>query len=160
LRTMSLLNERLYRSDTFNNLDLGSYLCSLTEDLISVQSSRDLNVKFESNVQVVTVNPREAIPCGLILNELVTNSLKYAFSGECEQDPTIFLKLSRGADGLIKIQIDDNGCGYPDGFVYEKNDSLGLRLVHMLGEDQLGGNVKIGSKQGAYFNLSFFPEPE
>ncbi len=158
LRTMSLLNERLYRSDTFNNLDLGDYLCSLAEDLISMQSPRDLNIDLHCDVQAVPIGPREAIPCGLIVNELVTNSLKYAFLEDCDSKPDIFLKLSQGNDGLIKLQVDDNGCGYPESFNHEKCDSLGMRLVHMLGQDQLSGSVKISNEQGACFKLTFFPD--
>lgn len=160
IRTMSLLNERLYRSDTLNNLDLGSYLCSLAEDLISVQSPRDLVIEFNCNVQVVPVGPQEAIPCGLIVNELVTNSLKHAFLKNCDSKPAILLNLSRGNDGLIKLQVDDNGCGYPQSFNHEKSDSLGMRLVHMLGQDQLGGSVKLSNEQGASFKLTFFAERE
>ncbi|MEA3287160.1 MAG: histidine kinase N-terminal 7TM domain-containing protein [Candidatus Marinimicrobia bacterium] len=160
LRTMSLLNERLYRSDTFNNLDLGNYLCSIAEDLMSVLSSQQDQVKLHCNTDVVLVEPREAIPCGLIVNELVTNSLKYAFREKCERAPAIFIKLTQGKEGLIKLQVDDTGCGYPDSFDREKSDSLGLRLVYMLGQDQLGGSVNIGNEKGAFFSLSFFAEPE
>jgi len=158
LRTMSLLNERLYRSETFNNLDLGNYLCSIAEDLITAQAPRDMKIELKCDADEVIVGPREAIPNGLIVNELITNSLKYAFSENCDHNPVISLKLSQGKDDLIRLRIEDTGCGYPSDFNYEESDSLGMKLVHMLGQDQLGGTVKFGSDQGAFFNLSFFPE--
>ncbi len=160
LRTMSLLNERLYRSEKFDNLDLGSYLCSIAEDLMSFQVIQNVKVELECDTVAVGVGPREAIPCGLIVNELVTNSLKHAFPGKSEGAPVIALKLSQGKDGLIKLQVADNGKGYPDSYNYEESDSLGLKLVQMLGHDQLGGTVRFGNRQGAFFNLSFFTEVE
>ncbi len=156
LRTMSLLNERLYRSETLNNLDLGNYLCSIAEDLMSVQGPRDIKVNLICDVDEVSVGPREAIPVGLIVNELITNSLKYAFVGEDGKSTSISLTLKQDKDSLIKLQIKDTGRGYPEQFSMEESDSLGMKLVHMLGQEQLGGTVKFGNEQGAYFYLSFF----
>jgi len=158
LRTMSLLNERLYRSAAFNSLDLGSYLHSLAEDLVAVQSPEKREIQLTGHVEEVSVNPREAIPCGLIVNELVTNSLKHAFKEDSGPDPHVELGVSQTSEGLIRLSLVDNGCGYPANYNYASSESLGMRLVHMLGEDQLGGQIKIENDGGARFSLSFYPE--
>jgi len=160
LRTMSLLNERLYRTEEFDNLDLGAYLTAIAEDLISVQAPRDLQIDLQFEVEEIFVGPREAIPCGLIINELVTNSLKHAFKNTDVATPTLLVKLQRTQDGLIHLQVVDNGRGYPAAFDPETIQTLGMKLVLMLGRDQLGGTTNLESDGGASFSLSFFPEPD
>jgi len=160
LRLMSLLNEKLYRSENINNLELGVYLRSIAEDLIRLQWPRNPKVDLSCEADEVAMNPREAIPCGLIVNELVTNSLKHAFGEMNEQRSTISIKLSVATDGLIQLKVEDNGCGFNEGFNYQSNDTLGLKLVHMLGLEQLGGKVDIGNESGACFKISFFANQE
>jgi two-component sensor histidine kinase len=157
---MSLLNERLYRTESFNNLDLGAYLTAISEDLISVQMPRDMMVELTCETEEIIVGPREAIPCGLIVNELVTNSLKHAFKTKAPTHPQVYVRLHRAKDDLIHLQVADNGGGYSETIDYESSKTLGMRLVQMLGQDQLGGTTKIYSENGAVFSLAFFPNQD
>ncbi len=160
LRTMSLLNERLYRTDRVNDLELGGFLCSIAEDLIRSQSAQDTQVILNCETDETRMNPKQAIPCGLIVNELVTNSLKHAFLGGDIISPAISLKLIQGGEGLVMLHIEDNGSGYPESYQIEKSNTLGMQLVHMLGQEQLGGTVEVGNQVGAYFKLAFYGENE
>ena len=97
----------------------------------------------------------QAIPCGLIVNELVSNVLKYAFKGRGEGD--FYLRVQE-AKGVVEIEVADNGVGLPENFHDKKNDSLGIYLIYALIE-QLGGEIKIEStsdgREGSSFLISF-----
>jgi two-component sensor histidine kinase len=155
---MSLLNERLHHSEGSHDLDLGAYLCSVAKDLLAMQSSQIEGLDVNCQMDEVMVSPREAIPCGLIVNELISNALKHAFVSGDQDSPQIDVRLIHASEGLVQLQVEDNGCGFPEGYRQTDSKSLGMRLVYMLGEDQLGGQIKISNKEGASFLLSFFPE--
>ncbi len=97
------------------------------------------------------LNLDQAIPCGLILNEIVTNAFKYAFPDKREGEVRIQL---REVDGMISLTMSDNGIGLPEGFDHENSETLGLQLVTIL-TDQLSATLDIGLDEGTKYTLAF-----
>ena len=110
------------------------------------------NVKFNVDVEDIFLNIETAIPCGLIINELVSNSLKYAFLNQ--QNGEISIKLLDD-NGEFNLYIDDNGSGLPENFdLKDVKNSLGLRLVNLLVE-QLEGTIELDNNNGTKFLIKF-----
>jgi PAS domain S-box-containing protein len=152
VRCMALIHERLNRDDEPDQLDFRDYVETLARDLFysyGVDSNR-IRLRFE--LEPVSLSLNQAIPCGLVLNELLTNSLKYAFPGERQGE--ILVKLSCGNDELVKLTVADDGVGLAADFDWQKSQSLGLRIMSILGH-QLDGTVERGAGPGTAFSLGF-----
>jgi two-component sensor histidine kinase len=93
------------------------------------------------------------VPYGLILHELVTNSFRYAFPGDRRGELRIV--LARGPDGMVELEVSDDGVGLPVGFDYKKKETLGFQIIISLVEQQLGGKVLIDSSKGLSCRVSF-----
>ncbi len=162
ISTMSFIHESLYRNSDFSSIGFSDYLEWLTQNLIHSYSHVTTGVELISALDDVHINLKQAIPCGLIVNELVSNCLKYAFKGRTSGK--IFLRVQRAGEKL-EIQVSDNGVGLPDDFDFETNESLGVYLVQAL-TDQLDGSLTVDNKHsdnalewttGASFLVSFTP---
>jgi two-component sensor histidine kinase len=94
-----------------------------------------------------------AIPCGLIINELVSNSLKHAFPGDREGNLRIILKRAGG--DTIELKISDDGVGIPDGFNMDESNTLGYKLFRNIVEGQLMGTIKIETNKGLSYTINF-----
>jgi len=151
IKSMSFIHESLYINNNFRYIDFKDYIKSLTSNLIQSYSLRPDKVKFISQVSDVQLSLDQAIPCGLILNELISNSLKYAFPGDIRGE--IALNISEKGNN-VRLELSDNGIGIPKDFDVEKSESLGLQLVFILVE-QLDGNIEIGSDKGSNFLINF-----
>ncbi|MFT5228183.1 MAG: two-component sensor histidine kinase [Urechidicola sp.] len=151
IKSMSFIHESLYINNNFRYINFSDYISSLTRNLIQSYTISPGKVDFDSHVDDVQLNIDQAIPCGLILNELISNALKYAFPNG--QKGKIKLNISEDGDN-VKIVIQDNGVGFPDDFDIEKSESLGLQLVFILVE-QLDGNIEIESNKGSKFLINF-----
>lgn len=110
-------------------------------------------ITLHVNADNVMLSVDSALPCGLIINELVTNSLKYAFPDGRDGEITIF--LHRTEDDEIELVVSDNGIGIPDTIDFRKTESLGLRLVTLLAENQLGGRINLNTSRGTEFRIKF-----
>ncbi len=151
IKSMSFLHETIYRTADFNKLEFTNYLRSIVNNLVQSYRSNESRVSFVDKMKVVYLNLDQSIPCGLMVNELVSNALKYAFKGRKEGKLTISLSEK---DDNIELLIRDDGVGLPDNFNYEKTDSLGIQLVYALLE-QLDATVQVESKKGASFLIRF-----
>lgn len=152
-RTMSLVYEQLYQSDHLAEVDMDGYLKNLTSHLLQAFSSgRDITFNVEA--ENVLLDVETAMPCGLIVNELLTNSLKYAFSDLQNKTPQINIKLSR-KNNLVEIIVMDNGKGIPQDYDWENTDSLGLKLVNFWVKYQLGGIIELDTTLGSKFTIKF-----
>ena len=155
ISTMSYIHESLYRTADFSSISFGEYLDRLSTNLVNSYSTPDCKVNYKPTLDEVSLPLDQAIPCGLIVNELVSNVLKYAFKGMKEGD---FLLRVQEAGGKVEIEVADNGVGLPEDFEERKNDSLGIYLIYALIE-QLGGQIKIEStkqgRKGSSFLISF-----
>jgi PAS domain S-box-containing protein len=159
IRAMSLIHEKLYRSESLSEVDFQSYIQSLVSHLRTSFGSP--LVVFDVQAQEATLPLDLAVPCGMIINELVTNALKHAFrpvTGEISTaSPRIRIALSRETDAFV-LTVADNGRGLPLDLDWRQTKTLGLTLVRMLGEHQLGGAYSVDADRGASFTLSF-PDP-
>jgi PAS domain S-box-containing protein len=159
IRSMSLVHEQLYQSENFARIDLQCYLDSLTAHLhSSYQSSRNIHV----SVAAAGVNMAldSAIPCGLLITELVTNAFKYAFpeGQSCSGAVGCEIAVSAAWDGAAyTLTVTDNGIGLPAGLDWTKTKTLGLVLVKMLGQHQLRGKIEVDCTGGTTFRLRFAP---
>ncbi len=156
IRSMALIHEKLYQSEDLARIDFSDYVRSLTGNLFSVYrvGMEDIDIKLDLNKLYLDVNT--AIPLGLIINELVSNSLKHAFPEErvSRKGGKICLSLSSNGKGEVKLIISDNGVGLPKDFDFRKAKSLGLQLVNDLVE-QLDGSLQIQRKRGTAFKITF-----
>lgn len=154
VETMSLIHEKLYKSVDLANINMTIYLRDLTGHLFKAYGVNPADFKLTVNSEEVIVGIDTAIPCGLIINELVSNALKHAFriNQKGEIDINICIK-----ECSITLSVSDNGIGLPKDFDFEKTDSLGLQLVSTLIK-QLDGEISIdSSSKGTSFNI-IFPE--
>jgi PAS domain S-box-containing protein len=143
IRSMVLIHERLYQSASLSEIDAGDYVRSVTNHLLRLYGPR--NVVVEHDIEPLGLDIDTAIPCGLIINELVSNALKYAFPDG--QGGTVHVRMHhREPDGFI-LEVADTGVGIPDPTLVTRRDSLGMNLVHMLAE-QLDGTVEIATASG------------
>lgn len=154
VRSMSFIHESLYQTKNFSSIDLGNYIDSLARNLM-LSYSLTGRVKLNTDVQKVELGLDQAIPCGLILNELLSNALKHAFPGGGEGiiDLRVLLDGSR-----VSITVADNGVGLPADFHDEHSANLGLQLVQTLTE-QIDGRIERKPGKGAQWVLTFDRSP-
>ena len=160
IQAMALLHETLYRSDSLAQVDLSIYLARLATQLIrSVLPSAGITVHLD--LASVFVNLDQAVPCGLVVNELVSNCLKHGFPDGRHGEVRIELQPvderavgSLGESGQLRLQVSDTGVGLPADFERRRAESLGLQLVADLAR-QLGGTLEIGRGPAAIFGVVF-----
>lgn len=160
IRSISMVHENLYQSDDLSKIDFQNYLTSLVSHL---KSSFQSSVAPIINVQAknVKLSLELAVPCGLIINELITNAYKHAFPTEYrkgESQSVINIHM-RKIDDKYKIMVKDNGIGLPEDINFESPKTMGMKLVKMLGEYQLRGTLEIIRSKGTQIEL-MFSDPE
>lgn len=151
IKTMALIHERLYRSRDFSRIDFARYVEDLAANLYHCYGANAEAIPLKICGQEIFLGMDKAIPCGLIVNELVSNSLKHAFPGR--EKGEIQIALTAEAD-KITLKINDNGAGLPPHVDPEKPESFGLELVTALVE-QLDGTMELGNNGGAEFRITF-----
>lgn len=149
IRSMALVHEILCRSESFSSPDLNEYLQRIALDLIASYKKEDKNIKIELSVDKVPLGIDIVIPCGLIVNELVSNSLKYAFNERNQGNISIILKDKKGKVDLI---VKDDGIGLPQGF--NEKDTLGLQLINIFTQ-QIEGSLQINVRDGTEVRVEF-----
>ena len=153
IKTMALIHEKLYQSRSFGTIDLAEYLTRLIQYLFRSYEERSSRVTLEMDVQDISLDIDTALPCSLIINELVSNSLKYAFPDG--KGGKICIRVTKDDGSLFTLEIRDNGVGLPAGLDLERTETLGLRLVHGLAVNQLGGSIEMGKGKGTSFIIRF-----
>lgn len=151
IKSMALVHEALYRSNDFTTLNLSDYINSLGNELLRSYNLNPEKIKMDVDIKDVILDMDTAIACGLILNELITNSIKYAFSDR--RDGRIKVNLSV-SDNRAKLFVSDDGIGLPKDFDTNSSKTLGMRLVKMLAA-QLEGRLKINNGCGTSFEIEF-----
>ena len=146
IRSMTLIHEKLYRSKDLANIDVAEYIQNLSSNLFRSYSAGRISLKTQVDDMLLST----AIPCGLIINELVSNSLKHAFP---EKQGEIYVNLHRD-DGRSTLIVSDNGVGFPENVDFRNTDSLGLQLVCTL-TDQLDGAIELNRRDGTEFKITF-----
>ncbi|MDF1536808.1 MAG: PAS domain S-box protein [bacterium] len=150
--TMALIHEELYQSTDLAQVHFGDYIRNLCDNLmISYGVDRErIDLKVDTGKANMVVDT--AIPCGLIINELVTNSLKHAFPGD--RKGTISISFHTLPDELYELTVSDDGVGIPGDVDIQRTSTLGMRLVTVLVQ-QLGGTLEIGAGEGTSFTMVF-----
>ncbi len=155
VKSIALVHERLYRSKDLGKIDFKEYVRHLTKDLFRSYAVNQSVIKLDLNINDIFINIDFAVPCGLIINELISNSLKYAFPDISEDDPGIIkIDFNRNGNNELKLIVSDNGIGMAEEYSERKKLSLGLQLVDTL-VAQLDGALEIDSIQGVKFKISF-----
>jgi two-component sensor histidine kinase len=152
VRSMAMVHSDLYGSKEMGRIDFGQYTQTVVHEL-----SDQFHGSFRSDICCLNVSPvlltvAQAIPCGLVLNELVTNALKFAYPGSSAGK--ISVELREPSASNVQLVVSDEGVGLPCGFDWKNTKTLGLRIVDVL-VDQLGGTLTVHSGPGAVFILDF-----
>ncbi len=150
IKAMSLIHELLYQSDDFSRINFSEYLNEILTNLMSSYVSRK-PITLELDSDKIFLNLDVSIPCGLLINELVTNAMKYAFTNHKKGILTVSLKRK---DGKIVLRIADNGKGLPAHIDFKKTNSLGMQLVIGL-TDQIDGTIELDNSNGAAYTITF-----
>jgi len=148
---MSLIHQKLYKSNNVSSIGMPEYIGDLVEYLrycFEVSGK----VGFDLQVEPINLDVQQAVPVGLILNEVITNSFKYAFP--CSEEDRITVRLSATGDGWLSLIIADNGRGLPPGFDPGRNNSFGMLLIGGLTED-LEGTLHIDTHHGTAIQIRF-----
>jgi two-component sensor histidine kinase len=154
IHAMSLVHEKLYGSKDFARIDLAGYVKTISQDLF--QSYKINPGKIYLIIQTdgdVYVDINKAIPCSLILNELISNALKHAFPGDRKGKLQIILSETKNAE--INIVVRDNGVGLPDNIDIHQPQTLGLELVNGLIKNQLDGQIEVRRDNGTEIRFKF-----
>ncbi len=152
IKSMSFIHESLYQTKDFSNINFSEYVSSLLHNLVHSYSNIDHEIKLNVDIQLIFLNLDLAIPCGLIINEIISNTLKYAFIDKSE-NAEITLKMQTKGEN-IRLTIGDNGIGLPQHINYRNTESLGLQLVVTL-TDQINGVINIDTKKGTIYTIEF-----
>jgi len=153
VQSMILLYDRLYCADNYRELSVKDYLQRLAEEIVNSFPNRGV-VKIKTEIDDFILNIQTLSPLGIIINELLTNMMKYAF---VERECGVISISASLKDNLVKVVIEDNGVGIPESVSFEKSRGFGLDLVGML-TGQIGGTVKIERGAGTKFVLEFNKE--
>lgn len=150
VKTMAMIHEKLYLTTNFNRINQSEYVSSLISGLMYSYSARD-RIKAVIDVDPVDLNIETSVPCGLIINELVSNSIKHGFPNEMEG---IILVSLKPVKNNFELRIVDNGIGFPEEIDYKNTTSLGLELVNNL-VNQLDGEIELIKNGGTEFKIIF-----
>lgn len=153
IQAMALIHERFYHSEDLSSIDFETYIKELTHGLIQSYNISPDRITMSINIKDVPLEINEAISCGLIINELVSNSLKYAFPQD--KKGKISISMMPIEKDEIELIISDNGVGIPAGLDYQKTETLGLQLVNTFVKDQLGGEIKLDRNAETKFKIKF-----
>ncbi|PWB65036.1 MAG: hypothetical protein C3F14_05995, partial [Deltaproteobacteria bacterium] len=152
IRAMALVHENLYRSGNFASLNLRDYLKDLMTSLLRTHPGGDGSIRMDLDLEEIFISIDAALPCGLIINELVSNSLKHAFPGG--KSGAIFLTLRRAGE-RVELAYRDDGPGLPPDIDLSRTRTLGLKLVYNLAVKQLRGALEIRRDPAPEFVITF-----
>ncbi len=151
IRAMASIHERLYQSDDLAKVDFAQYLKGLADYLFQSYKISPQDIRFHSEVEDVSLDLDHAIPCGLMINELISNSLKYAYPSGRKGE--IRVRLTQSEKGYT-LEVADDGIGFPAEVDFRSSESLGLQLINTL-VSQLHGSIEMQNRLGTQFTIEF-----
>jgi PAS domain S-box-containing protein len=163
VRSMALIHEKLYQSEDLARIEAADYIQNLANNLFASYNVSQDEIVLSTEIDPVLLDVDTAIPCGLIINEILTNSIKYAFKDHPHSqaqesrersDSEIVIQFLYQPDNRLMLRLRDNGVGLPPDFDIKNTESLGLQLVYNLTQ-QLGGDLEIDTHQGTSFTITF-----
>jgi len=149
---MSAVHETLHGSENLSEIDLKNYLSKITNSIFQTYSTDRGKVKLSCNLDDSQISLNQAYPLGLTINELISNSLKYAFPDDRKGEITVTMK---NLDKQLELIVKDDGVGIPEELDWKNSKSLGLKLVKTLVENQLDGSIDMENKNGTKFTIKF-----
>ncbi len=153
ISSMASAHEMLYASDNLSLIDCQAYISKLTNDILrSYQTDLD-RVKLTVDAEGITLGIQQASSLGLIINEMLSNALKYGFPENMHG--RILIRLRMSEQNIMEFVFSDNGVGIPQDFDWRNTKSLGLNLIVLLTKNQLRGTVTLNSREGACFTIRF-----
>jgi PAS domain S-box-containing protein len=152
IKSMALVHEKLYQTGDLANINFNDYLKGLLNNVIMSYELGSDGISLITDIENVSLGIDSAIPCGLIINELVSNSLKHAFPEGRKGDISVGLHIND--KDIVKLSVSDNGIGMPEVWDFDNTNSLGLSLVNTLVR-QLHGKIRLNREKGTEFQLTF-----
>ena len=152
VRSMALVHEKFYQAEELTEINFTEYVEKLNQFLFQSYGDKSDRVKLIIEADKIAFDMDTAMPCGLLINEIVSNSLKYAFPGDREGE--IKIELHKQGDQKITMNIADDGVGLPSNIDVEHAESLGLQLIHAL-TNQLEGELVVSQEKGTKFSVTF-----
>ena len=153
IRSMALVHQKLYESRDLSRINLKDYIIDLVDLLMTSYEITPGRVAVTTEMEDLLVLIDTVIPCGLILNELISNALKYAFPGE--RGGEIKIRMRRLENGEILLGVSDNGVGLPPGFDIRRHGHMGMQTIFALAENQMYGKVSFETQQGVACQIQF-----
>ncbi|MDO9045536.1 MAG: histidine kinase dimerization/phosphoacceptor domain -containing protein [Methanobacteriaceae archaeon] len=150
-RSMAIIHERLYQSVNLKKIDFSDYIRTLSSELFHAYVDDSARIRLEINLDAIFLDINLAIPLGLIINELITNSLKHGFPEGRSGKITINFHEK---ENLYELIVEDNGIGFPEKLDFQNTPSLGLQIVNSLA-DQIDGEIYLDRSQGTVFTITF-----
>ncbi|MBI9108571.1 MAG: PAS domain S-box protein [Spirochaetales bacterium] len=154
INTMGLIHKTLYQGDDLSKINMAEYCGNLLDSILEFYHPDGKKIKINSQFDDIQLDIHQAIPVGLIVNELVTNSMKYAFT--VGDSGVLSLSMTAGQNGKIHLQVKDNGPGIPENLSSAGSNSLGLKLLNIF-TSQLGGTIEFTSDSGLTVDIFFQP---
>jgi PAS domain S-box-containing protein len=155
VRSMALVHEKLYQSEDFTRINFTEYIRSLTSHLYRSYEIDPGRIALTLNIGSISPSIELAVPCGLVLNELISNALKYAFPANWSGRGRITVSFQNKGNGKLELVVKDNGVGLHIPTDLSDIQSLGLHLVNILVKDQLQGSITMHSNKGTTFCIRF-----
>jgi len=150
-----LIHEKLYQTKALSNIDLSVYITELVNNVIASYLKNKNDVKLKLDIEDIKVDIDSGINIGLMINELVSNSLKYAFPQSHNKEKKLSVSLNKNQQsGKTTLAVEDNGIGIPETFDIETSETLGLQLVQTL-TLQLEGEIKFSNNNGTRIEIVF-----
>ncbi len=150
--SMALIHTQLYSSERFDKIDMEIHINELSVNLLNAYS-KDSTITLDINAANVFLPVTQAVPCALVLNELISNTLKYAYGKG--QRGGVYVSMRKTDEGTVLLKVKDNGIGLPEALDIETSKNLGLRLVRNIVHNQLNGKIKVISNKGLMFAIEF-----
>jgi PAS domain S-box-containing protein len=152
IRSMAMVHEKLYRAKDLSSIDFADYLNNLAQAIFLDHQVQAGQIKLNLDIEPLKLSINIAVPLGLILNELITNTFKHAFPDG--KTGNVSVSLKRLPEGVIELRVKDDGVGFPEGLNFRKADSLGMVIINTL-VDQIDGKIKLLRDGGTDFRITF-----
>ncbi len=153
IKSMAAIHEVLYQTENFSSVNFADYIRTISGQLLKVYGRDTMKLSLILNLDPVFLGISQAIPCGLIVNEVLTNSFKYAFPPEWSGSPEIEISMRIGDDDMVELILRDNGIGAPVKDMKESNKTLGMTLVEILTK-QVNGKYSYDVNGGTRFTIT------
>ena len=154
VQSIALVHEKLYQSENLSFIQFDYYIRDLLQAISSTYMDSHVAIEIDTDLENIILNINQAIPCSLLLNELIVNAYKHAFDND--ENGKIYVKTFKKED-MIHMHVKDNGIGFPEDFDFDEANSLGMTLINTLTQ-QLNGEMKMRNDNGAIFEVNFEAE--